>query len=126
MKTLFVPFSEDPARTLEAALRPFGSLQCTRRETGALLHALGVDAGYATPKDPQTLPEAAAAITGRGEAEWSIFRRGIDFLTPGGVLITVTPGGIQLDFGRDSTFLSSSVIASVAMADGRPFVARFL
>jgi|GEM_PF-6637920 len=130
MEDLAITYSDSPDRTLSAALSPIGSLVCSREYCGDLIQALRQNLGAETLDQcarklvEQTVPEDGDGPTQR--ATYSVHDDSVMFTTPDGVTICVCADYVHFDFGRDAEQLASSIIASVAMADGRPFRARFL
>jgi len=116
MWRLFVSYSEDPARTLAAALQPFGSLRCTRQQAGALLDAIGVPVPLdVKPEKSIHVSEAVDDIIVKAVPEegyphpqraidWAIDDDHVTLSTPGGVLVTIDRDGIHFEFNRNSRF----------------------
>ena len=138
MRHLSINYGSDAAATLAAALSPMGSLACSRAAAADLLRAIGVEVlPYLANRPRLSMEEAARRIIEeavpeegdphprRATVHFDLDRQAVKFLTPGDVCVAVSPWGLIFDFGRNSQYLSSSIIASVAMATGRPFRAEF-
>lgn len=134
---LILTGNEDAAKTLSAAMSPMGSVNMTRQQAAAVCKALGMKVySYLESKNNSTLIEILRAITEENVPEEGspdpkradVVDDGNALITPAGVKITFKSNGdgtalVMFDFGRDSVFLSSSIISCVCMARRAPFIA---